>query len=203
MSRHVCVRCACGEKDFDGSSLFTQVVWGDLLGALENAGIDNPYRYAEDDSEVDGAAFLAAWRGVLDGLEGARGRLPTLYEVWRRESADTEVSDAGYFALDGTVYMVEGVFDELVARPLLADVWAERRAQVPYDPPEAAAELASASPGADVPLTAEAFERIFRGTPLRLEHGELGDYFAGELREVEEVARHAAERGESVILHTY
>jgi hypothetical protein len=211
MSRHICFRCACGEKDFGASSRFTAVVWDDLLGALGEAGIENPYHPSGEDRTVDGGELLRWWEGTLGTLHGARGRLPTLYQVWHeREGPNgrTAGSDAAYFACRGTVYMVEGVHEELNAVPLPPEVWAERRSRVPYEPPaveDVAPELVDAlsSTDGEVPLYVDEFDRIFSGTPMTLEHGNLADCFVFELREAEDVARHAAGRGEHVVIYTY
>ena len=210
MSRTLTLACSCRQAYYDASSSFTFVFWNDGLDALEEWGLDNPFRYCGDGMKVDGGELLRWWEDTLETLRAVE--LPTLYRVWREwqgPHGTLAASDAGYFRWRGTVYMAEDVFDRLSAVPMAPEVWEERRSEVPYDPPvveavapEVAAALAPLPESArgEVRLSAEAFERIFRGTPLTLEHGELLDFYARELREIEAVIRHAAERGESVKL---
>jgi hypothetical protein len=208
MSRHVVLRCACGEAEVDGSAWFTSVVWDDVLGSLEALGIENPYHALPDEGrQVDPAELLAWWEDALGKMRGARERLPVLHRVWRGNQ-----TDAGYCVCHGRGWMVDASYDELTAVALAQEVWEERRAGLTYVPPvveETAPELIPAFVAAvdaarpEVPLAADAFERIFRGTPLTLEHGRLSDYFAAELRAVEALARHAADRGEPVEIYGY
>ena len=212
MSRHICFRCACGKADFGASSWFTTVVWDDLTGVLEEIGPENPYRHLPDDAEVDGGDFHRWWEEKLARMRAVRDRLPTIHEIWL-ERGESAMTDAAYFSWRGVVYMADSVYDRISATPMPPEVWEERAPSVPYDPPvleDVAPELASMlspdpeprRPGAYL-LRADEFERIFRGTPLELEHGDVLDFFAGELAEASAVARHAAERGERVILYTY
>jgi len=192
----------------DGSAWFTSVAWDDVLGCLEALGIDNPYHALPPEGrQVDAVEFLAWWEDALGRMRDARERLPVLHRVWHGNG-----SDAGYCACRGRGWMVEGSYDELTATSLTAAVWAQRRGGLAYVPPvveEAAPELARvfSTPAnavrQEVPLTPDAFERIFRGTPLTLEHGRLPDFFAAELGAVEALARHAAARGEPVGVYGY
>jgi len=203
MSHHVKLRCACGEAAFDGSSWFTSVVWDDVLGCLVELGITNPYLMLPSDGrQVDAAGFLAWWDDVLARMEAGRERLPVIYRVWRGNQ-----TDVAYCGCRGRGWMVEGTYDQLAGVALAPEVWEQRRVDLGYDPPvvedvaaDDAAAFASAGDGAraEVALPADTFERIFRGTPLTLEHGRLPDFFADELRALEALARHAADRGETV-----
>jgi hypothetical protein len=69
--------------------------------------------------------------------------------------------------------------------------------------PDLSAALDQAGEDGEIRLTADAFERIFSGTPVYLEHGRLADFFADELKEADEVVRHAAARGETLTFYTY
>ncbi len=207
MSRNVVLRCACGRARLDGFSWFTSLVWDDVLGCLEALGIENPYDDLRFEGlEVAGAELRAWWDDAAARMREARERLPVIYRVWQGHA-----SDAGYCVCRGRGWMVEGTFDELLAVPLAPQAWESRRAGLAYAPPvveEAAPELVSRFPlraGArvEVPLDAEEFGRVFRGTPITLEHGRLPDYFAAELRAMDELARHAAERGETILILGY
>jgi hypothetical protein len=206
MSRYVTLQCACGKAVVDSSTWFTSLVWDDILGCLEELGIENPYHEIPfEGRQVDPAAFLASWEDAVGRMRDARDRLPIIYRVWRGNQ-----TDVGYCVCRGRGWMVEGTYDELTAAALTQEVFEQRRAGLGYAPPvaeEAAPELVAAFPSAtddvraEVPLTADAFERIFCGTPLTLEHGRLPDFFAAELEAVEALARHAAARGEPVGLY--
>lgn len=212
VSRHICFRCACGREDFAASSRFTTLFWDDALRVLESRGLDNPFRNLADDAEVDGAEFSRWWESAVARLAAAHEALPTLYEVWRtRADADTWESDAGYFRWRGEPHMVESVHDALVVRRLDPAQWEERRRWVPYPPPVLDAEIPEIVPaprgdGDPEPahaLSAGEFERLFRGTPLRLEHGPFLDFLRREIEAARGVARHAAGSGEAVVLYTY
>lgn len=216
MSYHVCFRCACGEVDFGASARFTYVVWDDLTGLLDKVA-PNPYRWLRNlpgQEVVDGAEFHRWWEGWLKALDEARARLPVLYEIWRRHG-EYEHSDAGYFRLFGTAYMADTSYDSLTAYEFDEERSEFPPADLPYAPPEVeqvapdvadalfARESLEPSGPRRIRLTAGEFERIFRGTPLRLEHGNLLDFHAGELRELSDAARHAAERGETIEFYQY
>ena len=213
MSRHICVRCACGEVDTDASDAFTTVVWYDLLDSLASIGVERPYHTSLGPLEVDGDEFHQWWSGARERMSAARERLPTLYQIWEdmpgTQGQPLRGSAAAYFLRRGDTYMTEAVYDRLTARRLPPGPWEERRASwVRHDRPgleEAAPEVDAALPLEDeVTLDAETFERIFRDTPaITLEHGNLLDFFARELAEIDTVARHAAERGELVTLYEY
>ena len=53
------------------------------------------------------------------------------------------------------------------------------------------------------PLSAAEFERLFGGTPLRLEHGPFLEFLRPEIEEARSVARQAAGSGELVVLYSY
>jgi len=216
MSYHICFGCACREVDFGASARFTYVVWDDLTGLLDEVA-PNPYRWLRNlpgQEVADGVEFHRWWESYLAALDEARGRLPTLYEIWRQQG-EYEHSDAGYFRLHGDAYMAFATYDKLTAREFDEARWEFPPADLPYAPPEVeqvdpdlADELfLRASPDQsgrnEIRMTAEEFERIFRGTPLRLEHGNLLDFYAGELRELSDAARHAAERGETIEFYQY
>lgn len=212
MSRHICFRCAGGHAEFAASARFTTLLWDDLLGVLRSQGLGNPFRSLPDDAEVDGAEFSRWWEAAVGTLAAAREGLPTLYQVWRvRADGETWESDAGYFRWRGEPYMVESVYDELVVLRLDEARWEERRAWVPYSPPVLDAVTPDVVPasrrGADGEpthaLSAADFERLFRGTPLRLEHGPFLEFLRPEVEEARSVARHAAGCGEAVVLFTY
>ncbi|HEX2202100.1 MAG TPA: hypothetical protein VHG91_02325 [Longimicrobium sp.] len=206
MSRHICFQCLCGEAGFEGMSRFTTVVWDDLYGWLGALGVENPYRSSSSAPvSVDGVDLLRWWEDVLGWMHAGRDRLPTLYEIWRErplEGGTAMETDAGYFAWRGAVYMVDTSYDRLFALRLPPGE-VETRA-VPYALPvleRIAPELDGAFPEADeIALDAAAFERIFQGSPLILEHGNLLDVFADDLRDAVAVARHAANRREPVSL---
>jgi len=216
MSYHVCFVCACGEADFGASARFTYVVWDDLTGLLDKVA-PNPYRWLRNlagQEVVDGAEFHRWWESYLAALAEARDRLPSMYEIWQ-PFGEFEGSAAGYFRLHGDAYVAHGTYDKLTAMEVDEMRWEFPPADVPYAPPdvnEVAPDLADelflrARPDRDgrneLRLTVEEFERIFRGTPLRLEHGNLLDFYAGELRELSDAARHAAERGETIEFYQY
>ncbi|MET0399731.1 MAG: hypothetical protein ABW277_23285 [Longimicrobiaceae bacterium] len=212
MSRHICFRCACRREDFAASSRFTTLFWDDALRVLESRGLDNPFGSLPDDAEVEGADFSRWWESAIARLAAAREELPTLYEVWRiHEDGVTWQSDAGYFRWRGEPRMVESVHDELVVRTLDEAQWEERLRWVPYPPPvldEVFPEIVPAPRrnGGREPtytLAAADFERLFRGTPLHLEHGPFLDFLRPEIEEARGVARHAAGSGEPVVLYTY
>ena len=208
MSRNVVLRCACGRARVDGYSWFTSVVWDDVLGCLEPLGIENPYHDLPlEELEVGGAGFRAWWDDAAARMRAARDQLPVIYRVWQEQG-----SDAGYCVCRGQGWMVEGTYDALTAVPLAPEAWERRRAALAYAPPvveDAAPELAPRFPApgdgarVEVRLGADEFERIFRGTPITLEHGRIPHYFAGELRAMDELARHAAERGETILILGY
>jgi hypothetical protein len=209
MSRHICFVCKCREADFEGMSGFTTLVWNDLFDWLEAVGIENPYRYlcVDGTARVDGGELLRWWEDALGRMRGAGDRLPVLYEIWREWPGPGQgmtATEAGYFVLLGEGYMTDTSYDRLFAVHLTPEVLEERRATLSYAPPvveEVAPEVAAALPLEDkIELDADAFERIFRGTPIMLEHGRLPDFFARDFQELLTVFRHAAERGETVSL---
>jgi hypothetical protein len=216
MSYHVCFHCACGEVDFGASARFTYVVWDDLTGLLDKVA-PNPYRWCRNlpgQEVVDGGEFHRWWESYLVALNEARDRLPTMYEIWQ-PLGEFEGSAAGYFRLHGDAYMAYASYDDLKALELDERLSQLPPADLPYAPPEVeqvdaglADELflrAFPDRGGrnEIRLTADEFERIFRGTPLRLEHGNLLDFYADELRELSDAARHAAERGETIEFYQY
>ncbi len=216
MSYHVCFVCACGEVDFGASARFTYVVWDDLTRLLDRVA-ENPYRWRRNlagQEVVDGAEFHRWWESYLAALSKARDRLPAMYEIWQ-PLGEFEGSAAGYFRLHGDAYMVEASHDQLTAREFDEMRSEFPPADLPYAPPElndVAPDLADAlflravrdrDGKNELRLTAEEFELIFRGTPLRLEHGNLLDFYAGELNELSDAARHAAERGETIEFYQY
>jgi hypothetical protein len=198
-------------EEFAASSRFTTLFWDDALGVLESRGLGNPFRYLADDAEVDGAEFSRWWESTVGTLAAAGEVLPTLYEVWRAHAdGETWGSDAGYFRWRGVPHMVESAHDELVVRRLDEPLWEERRRWVPYSPPvlDSVVPLIGPAPRMDgngeptYTLSAGEFERLFRGTPLRLEHGSFLDFLRPEIEEAQNVARHAAGTGEPVVLYT-
>jgi hypothetical protein len=212
MSRHVAMQCACGEKDFDASATFTTVVWDDQLGCMEEWSIKRPYYPAFGPMEVDGGEFHRWWSGVRAVMDAVSDHLPTLHEIWEERLGKggqlLQGSSAAYFTWRGRTYMTEAVWDRLTARALPAGEFETRRGWVHHEPPvleEVAPELAAALPAEDeLALDAETFEHIFRATPtITLEHGSLLDFFARELAELDELARHAGEAGEPVTLYEY
>lgn len=199
-------------EDFAASSRFTTLFWDDALGVLERQGLGNPFRYLPDDEEVDGGDFSRWWESAIGVLAATQEVLPTLYEVWRaRADGETWESDAGYFRWRGEPHMVESAHDELVVRRIDEAQWEERRRWVPYSPPVLDAVLPAVVPAPrrdrdgelTYTLSAGEFERVFRGTPLRLEHGSFLDFLRPEIEEARNVARHAAGTGEPVVLYTY
>ena len=201
MSRHICFHCACGEAGFEGMRRFTTVVWDDSHGWLGALGVQNPYR--DVPRSVDGGELLGWWEDALRRMRDGRDRLPTLYEIWEAHGAWAS-SAAGYFTRRGEAYMVDTDNDRLFAVRLAPGELEARRDRIPYAVPaleRVAPELDAALPaGEEIALDAAAFERIFHGTPLTLEHGNLLDVLDGDLRDAVAVARHAAERGEPVEL---
>ncbi len=199
-------------EEFAASSRFTALFWDDVLGVLESRGLGNPFRYLPDDAEPDGADFSRWWESTSGALAAAHEVLPALYEVWRvRADGETWESDAGYFRWGGEPHMVESVRDELVVRRIDEAQWEERRRRVPYLPPvlEAVVPAIVPAPRTDrhgeltYTLSAAEFERLFRGAPLRLEHGSFWEFLRPEIEEARSVARHAAETGERVVIYTY
>lgn len=197
-------------EDFAASSRFTTLFWDDALGVLERRGLGNPFRYLPDDAEVDGGDFSRWWESAIGVLEAAQEVLPTPYEVWRaHDDGETWGSDAGYFRWRGEPHMVESAHDELVVWRIGEAQWEERRRLVPYSPPvlDVVIPAIAPAPRRDGELTytlsAGEFERLFRGTPLRLERGSFLDFLRPEIEEARSVARHAAEAGEPVVLYTY
>lgn len=210
MSRHICFHCEGRHAEFCGSSRFTMLFWDDALGVLQRHGLENPFRYLPDDAQASGAELHRWLESAIDGL--AEEGLPALHQIWRvLEDGDTWGSDAGYFLWRGVPHMVDTVFDALVVRPLEEALWEERRASVPYAPPvlDDATPAIVPAEGADrdgTPmhrLSAADFERLFRGMPLRLEHGSYLEFLRAEIEEARATARHAAESGEPVVLYTY
>ena len=213
MSRHICFRCACGQAEFAASSRFTHLAWDDAMGVLRSLGIRAPFVHLVDDAEVDGGELLRWWEDALARMEEHRGRLPVLHEIWLEKETPHGTfasTDAGYFRWRDRTWMASAVWDELYAVPLPPEEWERRREWQAYDPPsleeidpELAATLSIDESGDRVPLSADAFGRIFRGTPLTLEHGDLLAFLGTEPSELREVARHAADRRETVVLYTY
>lgn len=216
MSYHVCFHCACGEVDFGASARFTYVVWDDLTGLLDPVA-PNPYRYLRNlpgREVVDGAELHRWCEGWLEAMDGARDRLPVMYEIWLARG-DFEGSDAAYFRLAGDVYVVHASYEDLTAGKFDGGRGEFPPADLPYAPPEvgevapdvgdALSRRESLEPSGPrrIRLTAGEFERIFRGTPLRLQHGNLLDFFSDELRDLSAAARHAAERGETIEFYQY
>lgn len=210
MSRHICFRCEGGHAEFCASSRFTTLFWDDVLRVLERNGIENPFRYVDDDAQASGAELHRWLESVIGRL--AEAELPTLYQVWRvYDDGETWGSDAGYFRWRGVPHVVDSVYDTLAVRPLDDAPWMELRPHIPYEPPvldDVRPEIVPAE-GVDrdgTPLhtlSAADFERLFRGTPLRLEHGRFLEFLRGELDEALAAARHAAESGEPVVFYTY
>jgi hypothetical protein len=212
MSRHIAIRCACGQADFDASATYTTVVWDDVLGCMAEWGIERPWYPSFGPLEVDGGEFHRWWSGVRAVMDAARDHLPTLHEIWEEMPGTSgqplHGSAAAYFVWQGRTYMTQAVWDRLTARAMPPGAWEERRGWTHHDPPvleEVAPGLAASFPAeGEVALDAEAFEHIFRATPeINLEHGNLLDFFARELAELDDLARHAAERGEAVTLFEY
>lgn len=212
LSRHICFRCACGREEFAASARFTTLFWDDALQILKSQGVDNPFRFLPDDTEVEGGAFSGWWETAIERLAAAQEALPMLYEIWRaRADGESWGSDAGYFRWRGEVHGVESVYNELVVWKLDATEWEARSRWVPYSPPvlEAVAPAVAPIPRADrrgepmYNLSAADFEQLFRDTPLRLERGVFLEFFRPEIEEARSAARHAAEAGERVVLYTY
>ena len=204
MSRHICLKCGCGQEDFAASDRFTRLFWDDVLGVFRRAGVENPYRNLPDDAEVDGGELGRWLEGALERLEAAGDALPQLYAVWSVLREEPDVlwgSDVGYCVWRGETYMVEAVHDQLAAVALAPEEWEQRREQVPYEPPV----VEEAAPGLVLGalLSADDFTRIFGGTRLVLEHGPYLRFLAPEIEELRQVARHAGGAGERVVLYTY
>ncbi|HEU0297915.1 MAG TPA: hypothetical protein VFR37_00630, partial [Longimicrobium sp.] len=120
MSRHIAMRCACGQMDFDASASFTAVVWDDVLGCLREWGIERPWYPSFGPLEVDGDELHGWWssaRAAMDAVD-----LPTLHQVWEEVTGTSgrplQHSAAAYFVWRGRTYMTEAVWDRLTARPL-------------------------------------------------------------------------------------
>jgi hypothetical protein len=212
MSRHIAIWCACGLADFDASDSFTTVVWSDVLGCLRRWGIEPPYYASFEPLEVDGGEFHGWWTRARATMVAVRDELPTLHQIWEEVQTTSGQpaygSAAAYFAWRGATYMVEAIWDRLTARPLPDGAWEERRGWVRHEPPvleEVAPDLAATLPAeGELTLDAETFERIFRETPeITLEHGNLLDFYARELAELDAVARHAGEAGETLTMNVY
>lgn len=212
MSRHICFRCECRHAEFCASSRFTTLFWDDSLGVLGRHGVENPFRFLPDDAEASGADLHRWLESVIAGLATAPGTLPTLYQIWRvQDDGETWSSDAGYFLWRGVPHMVDTVYDALIVRPLSEAEWQERLPYVPCAPPVLDDVRPAIVPaeGTDYggrpvhTLSAADFERLFRGTPLRLEHGTFLDFLRTEIDEARAAARHAAESGEQVVFYTY
>jgi len=212
MSRHVCFRCEGRHAEFCGSSRFTVLFWDDALGILERHGLENPFRFLPDDAQANGTDLHRWLQSAVDRLAAVAEGLPTLHQIWRvREDGETWESDAGYFRWRGVPHMVDSVYDALVVRPLDDAQWQERRPYLPYTPPLLNDVSPAIVPASDVDrdgapmyrLSASEFERLFRDTPLRLEHGSFLEFLRTEIEEARAAARHAAEAGEQVVLYTF
>jgi hypothetical protein len=212
LSRHICFRCACGRGEFAASSRFTTLFCDDALQVLESRGLDNPFRYLPDDTEVEGAEFFRWWETVIERLEAAPEPLPVLFQIWRvLADGETWASDAGYFRWGGETYGVESVYEELIVWKLDLAEWAARSRWVPYSPPMLDGVVPKIGPASRADrngeqmysLSAADFEQLFRDTPLRLEQGGFLEFFRTEIEEARSAARHAAESGERVVLYTY
>lgn len=212
MSRHICFRCEGRHAEFCGSSRFTTLFWDDALGILRRHGLENPFRFLPGDAQASGADLHRWLEAVIGRLASVNETLPALYQIWRvRGDGDTWESDAGYFLWRGVPHMVESVDDALVVRPLEDAQWEARRAYVPYAPPVLDDASPAIIPAEDTDsdgrpmhtLGAADFERLFRDTPLRLEHGSYLELLRAEMEDARAAARHAAESGEPVVLYTY
>lgn len=186
--------------------------WGDALGVLRRHGPENPFRHLPDDALAEGADLHRWLESVAAALAAAADGLPVLYEIWRvYADGETWGSDAGYLLWRGVPHMVDSVDDALIVRPLRDSEWQERRADVPYAPPVLEDVHPPIVPveGVDAygapmhTLTASDFERLFHGTPLRLEHGSFLEFLRTEIGDARAAARHAAESGEQVVFFTY
>lgn len=198
--------------DFAASARFTTLFWDDALRVLERQGVGNPFRFIEDDGEIDGVEFSRWWETAIEKLATAQETLPVLYEIWRvRADGETWGNDAGYFRWRGEPYGVEAVHDELVVWKLDPAEWEARSRSIPYSPPllDAVVPVIAPAPRTDrsgeqtYNLSAAEFEQLFRDTPLRLEYGSFLEFFRTEIDEARSAARHAAESGERVVLYTY
>lgn len=212
LSRHICFRCACGREEFAASARFTTLFWDDALRVLESQGVGNPFRFVEDDTEVEGVEFFRWWETAIESLAAAEDALPVLYEIWRAHpDGETWGSDAGYFRWRRETYGVEAVYDELLVWKLDPTEWEARSRWVPYSPPvlEAVGPEIAPAPRRDrhgertYNLSAGDFDQLFRGTPVRLERGVFLEFHRLEIEEARAAARHAAESGERVVLYTY
>jgi hypothetical protein len=186
--------------------------WDDGLDVLQRCGLENPFRFLPDDARASGADLHRWLESVIQRLTAVRETLPALYQIWRvYEDGRTWGSDAGYFLWRGVPHMVDSVYDALIVRPLDGPEWQERLPYVPYAapvlddvrPPIAPAEGTDSAGQPVHTLSAADFERLFRGTPLRLEHGTFLDFLRTEIDEAHATARHAAESGEQVVFYTY
>lgn len=211
MSRHICFRCACRGAEFCASSRFTTLFWDDLLGVLRSHGIENPFWLLPDDARADGGDLHRWLESTVQTLASAPS-LPALYQVWRvHDDGETWGSDAGYFLWRGEPHIVSSVFDALLVHRLEEAQWEQRRPWIPYALPvlDDVRPAIVPAPRDDEDgrpmhtLAADDFERLFRGTPLRLEHGPFLDFLRPELDQAREAARHAAEAREPVVLYTY
>ena len=212
MSRHICFRCEHKHAEFCASSRFTTLFWDDALGVLRRHGVPNPFRHLLEDGSASGAELHRWLESVAARLAAASGPLPTLHEIWRvHDDGETWGSDAGYFLWRGVPHMVDSVYDALIVRPLDDAQWRER---LPYvagappvledvHPPIVPAAGADTDGGPMHTLSAADFERLFRGTPLRLEYGTFLDFLRAETDQALATARHAAESGEQVVFYTY
>lgn len=185
--------------------------WDDALGILERHAPENPFRFLPDDALAEGAGLHRWLESAVAALVAAHD-LPKLYQVWRvYEDGETWGSDAGYFRWRGVPHMVDSVLDALIVRPLDDGQWQERLPYLPYTPPVlddvrppiVLAEGVDARGEPMYVMTAADFERLFKGTPLQLEHGPFLDFLRTEIDEARTVARHAAESGEQVVFFTY
>jgi hypothetical protein len=212
LSRHICFQCEGRHAEFCASSRFTILFWDDALGILQRHGVENPFRFLSDDARASGADLHHWLEGAIARLAAVGETLPALYQVWRvHDDGATWGSDAGYFLWRGVPHIVDSVYDALVVRPLDEAQWRER---LPYlagappvledvRPPIVPAQAADRDGRPMHTLSAAEFERLFRGTPLRLEHGPFLDFLRAEIDEARTAARHAAESGEQVVFFTY
>jgi hypothetical protein len=212
LSRHICFRCEGGHAEFCASSRFTTLFWDDALGILRRHGVENPFRFLDDDARASGADLHRWLESVVARLAAVAQTLPTLHQIWRvHDDGETWGSDAGYFLWRGVPHMVDSAYDALIVRPLDDAEWRERLPYVAGAPPvlddvRPAIVPAEGTDHGGRPmhtLAAADFERLFRGTPLRLEHGTFLDFLRAEIDEARSTARHAAESGEQAVLYTY
>jgi hypothetical protein len=188
------------------------LLWDDVLDVLQRHGLENPFWLLPDDAWADGADLHHWLERVTARLSAAGETLPALYQAWRvYDDGVTWGSDAGYFLWGGVPHIVDSVYDALIVRPLDQARWGELLPYLPYAPPVledvrpaiVPAEATDRDGGPMHTLSAAEFERLFQGTPLRLEHGGFLDFLRTEIDEARAAARHTAESAEQVVFFTY